>query len=40
MLDELTESYSIQHASVGRSTDALIDDADAVLYSTLGDVVV
>lgn len=37
---ELTESHGVQHAGVGRGPNALIDDADAVLHRTLGDVYV
>lgn len=36
----LTESDRIQHPSVGRSTNALVDDADAVLHSTFHDIFV
>lgn len=37
-LGELTERHGVQHASVGRSPDALVDDANAVLHGTLSDV--
>lgn len=37
---ELTESDSVEHAGVGRSTNALVDDANAILHGTLTDIVV
>lgn len=36
----LTEGHSVQHASVGRRTDALVDDADAILHGAFSDITV
>lgn len=35
---ELTECHGVEHSGVGRSSDALVDDAEAVLHGALGHV--